>query len=158
MSELPERLVAAVAEFHNWVKLPRYQDLSPKVMYEFTDASVWEDPYLVDPNLPGCYVFEDVDGRACYVGSVSANSTFGYRFGNGYICKDPNDNRKVLRIGNAESISRIYVIDLPKEYAFVAPALEQFLITYLGSKMNSKDSVQALQKILIAEGKISGIS
>lgn len=61
---------------------------------------------------------------------------------------------KVKRLGKAMAARRIYVIDLPKEYAFVAPAVEQFLISYLDPKDNSKDGVQALRERLLAEGRI----
>lgn len=147
-----EKLAAAVAEFHKWVELPRHQHLFPKLMYEFTPASVWADQYKVDARLPGCYVFEDDEGDLYYVGSVSANSSFGYRFANGYVCKDPKDTTKIMRLGHASSARRIYVVDVPKEYAFIAPALEQFLISYLNPRCNSKDGVPALRAKLIAEG------
>jgi hypothetical protein len=149
-----EKLVAAVAEFHNWVKLPNHHDLEPKLMYEFTDSSLWSDQYQVDPSLTGCYVFVDDEESIYYVGSVSANSSFGYRFANGYVCKDPEDPLRVKRLGNASKANRIMVIDLPREYAFVAPALEQFLITYLNPSANAKDSVQALREELRKMGKL----
>lgn len=154
MSGEIEKLVAAVAEFHNWVELPRYQRLSPKLMFEFTPDTVWKDQYKVDAGLPGCYVFENDEGALYYVGSVSANSGFGYRFGNGYFCRDPEDMTKVKRLGKATAARRIYVVDVPKEYAFVAPALEQFLISYLDPKDNSKDGVRALRERLLVEGRI----
>lgn len=150
-----ELLEAAVSEFHNWVELPRYQRLSPKLMFEFTPDTVWKDQYKVDAGLPGCYVFENDEGVLYYVGSVSANSGFGYRFGNGYFCRDSDDMTKVKRLGKATAARRIYVVDVPKEYAFVAPALEQFLISYLDPRDNSKDGVRALRGILLAEGRIT---
>ena len=149
-----ELLAAAVAEFHNWVELPRHQRLSPKLMFEFTPESFWKDQYKVDPGLPGCYIFADDKDDLYYVGSVSANSDFGYRFGNGYLSRDPEDKTKIKRWGHAVLARRIYVVDLPKEYAFIAPALEQFLITYLAPRCNSKDDVQALRDLLIKEGRI----
>ena len=149
-----ERLAAAVAEFHNWVELPKHRHLFPKLMFEFREETPWSDPYRVDPGLPGCYAFENDDGEIYYVGSVSANSDFGYRFVNGYICKHPEDKTKVQRLGHATEARRIYVIDVPKEYAFIAPALEQFLISYLEPKGNLKDKVHALRERLVAEGRI----
>ena len=149
-----EELAAAVSEFHNWVELPRHQHLSPKVMFEFNESTVWSDSYKVDAGLPGCYVFEDDSGELYYVGSVSANSSFGYRFANGYINKDSEDKSKIKRSGAAMEAHRIYVVDVPKEYAFIAPALEQFLISYLDPRGNSKDGVQALRDILLAGGRI----
>ena len=117
MSRSFERLVAAVEEFHNWVQLPRLGNLSPKLMFEFTPESVWADPYKVDAGLPGCYVFEDDEGDLYYVGSVSANSGFGYRFANGYLCKDPEDKTKIKRSGWLMSARRIYFVDLPRDIA-----------------------------------------
>lgn len=124
-----ERLTAAVAEFNNWVKLPRCPRLSPKLIIEFKPESVWNDLNYAESGLPGCYVFENSEGELYYVGSVSANSGFGYRFANGYVGRDPADKSKIVRSGNAADSRRVYKVDVPKEHAFIAPALEQFLIS-----------------------------
>ena len=157
MPEALDKITAAVAEFHNWIALPRHGRLSPKLMFEFTPESIWSDAYKADAGLPGCYVFEDNQNDLYYVGSVSASKSFGYRFANGYVCKDPEDNKKIKRLGNASLCRQIYVIDVPKEYAFVAPALEQFLITYLRPKCNLKDRVRALHEVLVAEGRLEPV-
>lgn len=149
-----EKLAAAVAEFHDWVALPKHQKLSPKLMLEFSMESLWDDLYQVDAALPGCYAFENAEGELYYVGSVSASRCFGYRFANGYVCKDPENPLKVKQLGNAAEAKRIYVVDVPKEYAFIAPALEQFLISYLSPIRNLKDGVPALRERLRAEGRI----
>ena len=154
MNQALERLVAAVAEFHNWVEMPRHRRLTPQLMFEFTPESRWDDTYNVDARLAGCYIFENEAGELYYVGSVSANRSFGYRFANGYVCRDDVDRTKTKLMGNAETCRRIYVVDVPKEYAFIAPALEQFLISYLSPMCNLKDSVIALREILVAEGRI----
>ena len=151
-----ETLIAAVEEFHAWVHLPGCGRLSPKLMFEFKPESVWSDGYHVDAALPGCYIFEDHAGALYYVGSVSANSGFGYRFANGYVCRDPADPAKIKRSGNATNCRRIYVVDVPPEHAFIAPALEQFLISYLNPQCNAKDCVRALRSRLIADGRIGG--
>jgi hypothetical protein len=154
----PKRLLAAVEEFHNWVQLPKCGRLFPKLLYTFTPESAWNELYQVNPSLPGlpgCYIFEDRAGDLYYVGSVSANSGFGYRFANGYVCKDPTDPGKIKRVGNAENCSRIYVVDVPPEHAFIAPALEQFLISYLKPRGNAKDCVDALRRQLISDGRIA---
>jgi hypothetical protein len=152
-----DRISAAVAAFYRWVQLPRCPELQPKLMLQFSLIPSWSDPYLVDASLPGCYIFENDAGELYYVGSVSASSSFGYRFANGYVCKHPDDPTKALRSGNAEHARRIYVVAVPREYAFIAPALEQFLITFLASSdplVNKKDAVPALRQRLLGESEI----
>lgn len=150
-----DQIKSAVNEFQSWVVLPELQEnLEPKLMLEFSDASLWADQYKVDAARVGCYAFEGDSEKIYYVGSVSANSSFGYRFANGYICKDPKQPSKVKRLGKASKAKRIFVVDLPREYAFVAPALEQFLITYMNPEENRKDFVQALFEKLTDEGRL----
>lgn len=154
MSEPFGNLAAAVAEFQNWVKLPKLSHLSAKLMYEFTEQSVWADQYKVNAGLPGCYVFEDANGELVYVGSVSGNEDFGRRFAGSYVRKHPADATKVEQLGNAVGARKIYVVDVTKEYAFIAPALEQFLISYLNPRLNAKGCVRALREQLISDGRI----
>jgi hypothetical protein len=155
MSTPLEKLAGAVAEFHKWVELPKCSRLTPKLMLEVSLVPLWADQYLVDASLPGCYIFENDEGELYYVGSVSASSSFGYRFANGYVRRHLEDPTKALLLGNAEKARRIYVVDVPREYGFIAPALEQFLITYLSPVANRKDSVPALREKLLAEGLIA---
>ena len=158
MSQALARLTIAVEEFGAWVqlpKLPKESPLIPKIMFEFSSESVWTDSYLGDPTLPGCYIFEDEAENITYVGSVSASRDLGRRLAD-YLCKDPANPGKIKKLGNAESCRRIYVISVPKHYAFIAPALEQFLISYLTPLYrlhNAKDIVDALIQQLRNEGK-----
>lgn len=125
-------------------------------MFEFTDASVWADQYKVNAGLPGCYIFEDANDELVYVGSVSGNEDFGRRFAGSYVRKHPDDGTKIEQLGNAIGARFIYVVDVTKEYAFVTPALEQFLISYLNPRLNTKGLVHALRNQLIADGRIKG--
>lgn len=70
-------------------------------MFEFTDSSVWADPYKVNAGVPRCYIFEDANDELVYVGSVSGNENFGRRFAESFVRKHPDDDTTVEQLNNS---------------------------------------------------------
>lgn len=149
-----KKISDAVEVFGEWMQLPKHRELHPKLMFEFTEKSVWNDEYLADPKLAGVYLFANEKHEIYYVGSVSGSSTFGIRFANGYISRSRIDRDKIDLWGKCKCCRYLFVVEMENDHAFVAPALEQFLITYFKASENKKDFVNALRMKLAEEGKV----
>lgn len=155
MGSALDRLTKALSHFHDFVELPKLSRLTPKLMFEFTEQALWAEKYHAGPALAGCYVLETEGEEFVYIGSVSANGDFGRRFAGSYFRRNPNDQSLYEKLGHAIHAKRIYVVDLPNDHSFLAPAIEQFLISYFKPRLNAKDCGDALRKRLIQEGRIA---
>ena len=95
--------------------------------------------------------FENFDGEIFFIGSVSGNSGFENHFASKYISKGTN-NDTVLKNGHAVDAVRCHVVAMDKEFAFMSPALRQFLISYLAPSENSHEVIRALRSKLESNG------
>lgn len=146
---VPENITAAVDEFNKWVSLPRCPVLTPELMHRFDGLPDWERNYLIEPSLPGCYIFCGANDLVLYIGSVSCNNELGRRFGSRYIsCEKNADGEWKKRRNELLDATAIYVVAVPKSHAFITPAIEQFLITALNPVRNVKCRIKALREEL----------
>lgn len=92
-----------------------------------------------DNKHPGVYVFLNKKDEVLYVGKVSNNSCFGARL-QAYLGYHPDDRNKPEIKHNAlkdAGFLKIQTIALEKEFAFEAPAIEEFLIAKLNPPINT---------------------
>ena len=144
---IPARICEAINELNRWVALPGRPPFCADLMYEFTNQPDWSNPYLVEPALPGCYIFQGADEMILYVGSVSCNNELGRRFANRYISRESRPDGDWKRQRNElVGACAIYAVTVPREYAFITPAIEQFLITALDPVRNVKCRIAALRE------------
>ncbi len=97
----------------------------------FTPKLTWANPWPFDHNA-GVYMLYDELLELLYIGKASMNRCLGYRlydhFGGGGACIPKAEWLKPVRF--------VINIAVPKEMAFEAPGLEEFLIRKLQPKSN----------------------
>ena len=112
-------------------------------------SEAWRIPenYIDNPKcfpnseFPGVYIFTDKNANILYIGKAS--SGLGSRIGNGYLGR--NRVRKSDKIINAHYL---YTVKLNWEEFFLAPAIEEYLISELdpsGNKIGRRRDVFKLK-------------
>jgi len=122
-----EDLEASVANFNREHPRPHGQIC----LTDLLDISKEAQAAWPSNESPGVYIFLDANKQITYIGKASANSCIGARLNPRF---DPKWNPR-----SHESQGCVYIttIALPRELAFEAPAIEEYLIRELSTRSNT---------------------
>ena len=131
----------------------RLEALPKGAISDVSDPVTLDDIWVKQDYFPGCdngsenagvYFLFDVNGEIIYVGKASNNNAIGHRLGT-YFETDPSDkttwqlsvsaNHKFGKHPSPAAISVIVISDF--EFAWIAPALEEYLIKKLHPVVNT---------------------
>lgn len=117
-------IMLVLDEFNQKYPRPNMGELEIKGPYDI--GREFSNPY---PNghLPGVYVIIDRKGLVLRIGKASCNSTITSRLGS-YFKWGDSDSEGVHKFSGYEEARIIYSIGIPKDRAFEAPAVEEFLV------------------------------
>ncbi len=118
MSKKVEDVEIALAELSE--KLPHECIQKLKISERFRIKEDYEAQSFPNAENAGVYFFTDADGHVLYVGKSSG---LGRRIGTEYIGKE--GTLKGTKIAGAITL---YTIPMEKDFGFMAPAIEEYLI------------------------------
>ena len=126
-----EELKTALIEFNNEFLGPSLKPFEPSELYDIDRD--WPKQW---PNAdsPGVYFFLSSELDVLWIGKASNKNLIGSRIGTFLSA----DSKKPWRRENDPIPEAQYIasIPIPKEHAFMAPALKEFLITRLQPSRN----------------------
>ena len=126
-------LAAALMEFNGRVARP---GIGPLWLSEPCRLDQpWEEEYWPYATLPGVYVVYDGHNRLVYIGKASLDATLGARLG-AHFSKGSDGLAKGPQ--GWEGAKHVRTIPVPRVHAFEAPAIEEYLLGRLTTKMNER--------------------
>lgn len=105
---------------------------------------VVSDPYNISTDfcnpypsaqLPGVYIICDSNNQILRIGKASCNSNITTRLSS-YFRWGKKESEGVHKHTGYDNAKILYTIGVPKEHAFEAPAIEEYLIVYLKPPYN----------------------
>ncbi len=132
-----EKLSQCLEEFKKKCPLPELSELKLSRHYDILNEF---DDYYPDSEHPGVYILLDSEKKILYIGKASCSNNLGYRLG-AHIERGP-DGKGMPKDDVSEGTQYIVTISVPDDWAFMAPALEEFLIREinLGKNVTGKRS------------------
>jgi hypothetical protein len=131
MSDMSD-LRIAIAEFNAEFPRPKMAPLELQGPYDVSKDFC--NPYP-NADMPGVYVILHNDGSILRIGKASCMSTITSRL-SGYFKWGVSGTEGVHKHQGYEEARIIYTIGVPKDRAFEAPAIEEFLIGRLLPRYN----------------------
>jgi len=119
-------LESAITEFNNNHQRP-HGDIS---LTELRDISKEEHASWPSNESPGVYIFLDSSKNITYIGKASFNNCIGGRLNSRF------NTKWTPKKPESEGCVYITTIALPKELAFEAPAIEEYLLKKLTTRSN----------------------
>lgn len=126
MNNLIKALEALNSDF------PRH-NLYLEISEPFDTNNPWDHSSWPNNGLPGVYIFADEDKKVLYIGKASATITARL---SAYWCKGENGETK-SKDWKSENIRYVYTIGIPRNRAFEAPSIEEFLIGEVQPERNT---------------------
>jgi len=126
-------LAAALMVFNGILQRPGIGPLYLSEAYDLDKA--YPETYWPFANLPGVYIIYARDLTLIYIGKASMSATLGTRLGSHF--KNSPDG-SVIRPPGWGAAKFVQTVPLPRDHAFEAPAIEEYLLRELRTAENKQ--------------------